>query len=183
MTGQFLDRLRGRAPHREVRAERVPQDVNAAPHRQPRPALRLLHPAADDRKLEARLEAQKLGHQMSAFVRFRLLPKRAYLAGEYTEAPEGDVALARCNRCLLWLKASRFRARSTPSASQGSSSIPTPRPSGGAPTARPAQSLPCSGCPGGAALAKPPGLLPAGSHPTVSSQPVAERAEKLTIPA
>jgi hypothetical protein len=59
--------------------------------------------AFEHRKREARQEVEKLGHQMSAFVRFRLLPARAYLTGEYTEDPEGDVALARCNRCLLWL--------------------------------------------------------------------------------
>jgi hypothetical protein len=29
VTGEFLDRFDGRSPHREVRAERVPQDVYA----------------------------------------------------------------------------------------------------------------------------------------------------------
>ena len=40
MAGQLLDRLRGRALHREVRAEGVPEDVEVPRHLQPRAPLR-----------------------------------------------------------------------------------------------------------------------------------------------
>src|SRR3984893_19453238 len=42
--GQLLDRLRCRAPHREARAERVPQDVQPAGDLAPCPALRAPDP-------------------------------------------------------------------------------------------------------------------------------------------
>jgi hypothetical protein len=47
VAGQILDGLGRRAGHGQVGAEAVPQDVDAAGHRQPGPTLGLLHPVAD----------------------------------------------------------------------------------------------------------------------------------------
>src|SRR5436309_3323833 len=48
VTSELLDRFGGSAPHREVRAERVTQDVQGARGFEPRASLRRHHPVSHD---------------------------------------------------------------------------------------------------------------------------------------
>jgi hypothetical protein len=56
VAGELLDRYRRRASHREVRAERVPQEVEASVGLQLRPPLRSGHPLLDHLGRRAELD-------------------------------------------------------------------------------------------------------------------------------